>query len=224
MMAASLAHGVSVIDNAAIEPEVTQLALVLQDAGCNIKGIGTKQLIVQGSQGKQLNFKPFSIIPDRIEAGTHLCAVAIARSELTLKNVNASHLGAVLSKLEEMGSSFTITEDTITIHPSWDIKPVKIVTQEYPAFPTDMQAQFMAVATQANGTSIIDETLFENRFMHIPELNRVGAKIKIKGNQAIIQGKKKLNAAELMATDLRASVSLVLAALSSKSKTTINRV
>ena len=224
LMAASLAHGVSVIDNAAIEPEVTQLALVLQDAGCNIKGIGTKQLIVQGSQGKQLNFKPFSIIPDRIEAGTFLCAAAISNAELKLEKVEPLHIQAVLSKLHEMNFKTTSTKDTVTIYPTDKIKPVNITTREYPYFPTDMQAQFLALATQADGTSVIEEKLFENRFMHVSELLRLGANITLDGRIATIKGPSKLNGADLMATDLRASSALVIAAFVAKGVSNIHRI
>ena len=171
-----------------------------------------------------IDIKDFCVIPDRIEAGTYLCAGAITRSELTLTNVEPKHLGAVLSKLEEMGSTFTITNDSITIHPSLDIKPVKIVTQEYPAFPTDMQAQFLALATQADGVSIIEERLFENRFMHVSELQRMGANITLNGNIATVNGKNQLCGTDVMATDLRASSALVLAALVAKGTTNIHRI
>ncbi|OHE01630.1 MAG: UDP-N-acetylglucosamine 1-carboxyvinyltransferase, partial [Sulfurimonas sp. RIFCSPLOWO2_12_FULL_34_6] len=177
VMAAALAEGVTTITNAAREPEVVQLCQILNESGVKIEGIETAVLTIHGTNGKLLEIDEFSVIPDRIEAGTYLCAAAITKSELTLNGANAKHLGAVLSKLEEMGSRFTITENTITIHPSDVIKHVKIVTQEYPAFPTDMQAQFLALATQAEGTSIIEERLFENRFMHVSELQRMGADI-----------------------------------------------
>jgi UDP-N-acetylglucosamine 1-carboxyvinyltransferase len=159
VMAAALAHGDTTITNAAREPEVVQLCEILNDNGVRIDGIGTAILTIHGTGGKCIDIQEFSVIPDRIEAGTYLCAGAITKSELTLTKVEPKHLGAVLAKLEEMGSSFTITDDTITIHPSQDIKPVRITTQEYPAFPTDMQAQFLALATQADGVSIIEEKL-----------------------------------------------------------------
>ena len=224
IMAATLAKGVTTITNAAREPEVVQLCEVLKDSGVNIKGIGTAVLEIEGSGQQLLNIKKFSIIPDRIEAGTYLCAGAITKSELRLENVDASHLHAVLSKLEDMGSKFTITKNTITIHPSQIIKPVKIITQEYPAFPTDMQAQFMALATQADGVSIIEERLFENRFMHVSELQRMGADISLNGHTATVNGKNHLNATDVMATDLRASSALVLASLVSEGKTNIHRI
>jgi UDP-N-acetylglucosamine 1-carboxyvinyltransferase len=224
IMAAALAHGKTTITNAAREPEVVQLCEVLQESGIAIEGIGTAILTISGTAGKLIEIKEFSIIPDRIEAGTYLCAGAITKSEITLTNVEPKHLGSVLAKLEEMGSSFTITDTTITIHPSEKIKPVKIITQEYPAFPTDMQAQFLALATQADGVSIIEEKLFENRFMHVSELQRMGANIALNGHTATVNGKTELSGTDVMATDLRASSALVLAALVSTGETNIHRI
>ncbi len=224
VMAAALAKGVTTIINAAREPEVVQLCEVLHASGVKIEGIGTAVLAIHGTHGKLIHIDEFSIIPDRIEAGTYLCAGAITKSELKLTNVNAKHLGAVIAKLEEMGSSFTITKNTITIHPSQIIKPIKIVTQEYPAFPTDMQAQFLALATQANGVSIIEERLFENRFMHVSELQRLGANISLNGSVATVSGQSQLSGTDIMATDLRASSALVLAALVADGETKIHRI
>jgi len=224
VMAAALAHGKTTITNAAREPEVVQLCEVLNASGVVIEGIGTAILTIHGTGGELVDIIDFTVIPDRIEAGTYLCAGAITKSEITLTNVNASHLNAVLAKLEEMGSSFTITQDSITIHPSDEINPVKIVTQEYPAFPTDMQAQFLALATQANGVSIIEEKLFENRFMHVSELQRMGADITLNGHTATVSGKTKLSGTDVMATDLRASSALVLAALVAEGETNIHRI
>jgi len=224
VMAAALANGNTTIINAAREPEVVQLCEVLNNSGVQIDGIGTAILTVHGTNGKLVDIEEFSVIPDRIEAGTYLCAGAITKSEITLSDVEPKHLGAVLAKLEEMGSTFTITEDTITIHPAQDIKPVKIVTQEYPAFPTDMQAQFLALATQADGVSIIEERLFENRFMHVSELQRMGADITLNGHTATVSGKTQLSGTDVMATDLRASSALVLAALVSSGETNIHRI
>ncbi|MCW8896328.1 UDP-N-acetylglucosamine 1-carboxyvinyltransferase [Sulfurimonas sp.] len=224
VMAAALADGKTTITNAAREPEVVQLCEILNKSGVQIDGIGTAILTIHGTSGKLLDINEFCVIPDRIEAGTYLCAGAITKSELTLTNVNAAHLGAVLSKLEEMGSKFTITEDTITIHPSDIIKPVKVVTQEYPGFPTDMQAQFLALATQANGTSIIEERLFENRFMHVSELQRMGADISLNGHVATVNGGTKLSGTDVMATDLRASSALVLAGLIAEGTTAVHRI
>ena len=224
IMAAALANGVTTITNAAREPEVVQLCEVLHKSGVKIEGIGTAILTINGTSGQLIDIDKFSIIPDRIEAGTYLCAGAITKSELTITHSDASHLGSVLAKLEEMGSSFTINKDKITIHPADSIKPVKLITQEYPAFPTDMQAQFMALATQADGTSIIEERLFENRFMHVSELQRMGADISLNGHTATVNGYTKLSATDVMATDLRASSALVLAALVADGETNIHRI
>ena len=224
VMAAALAKGKTTITNAAREPEVVQLCEILNASGVKIEGVGTAILTIHGTNKELLDIQEFSIIPDRIEAGTYLCAAAITRSVLTLEKVKASHLGAVISKLEEMGSKFDITEDSITIHPSKKIKAVKITTQEYPAFPTDMQAQFLALATQAEGTSIIEERLFENRFMHVSELQRMGANISLNGNIATVNGKTELSGTDVMATDLRASSALVLAALVAEGTTNIHRI
>ncbi|EGF1229546.1 UDP-N-acetylglucosamine 1-carboxyvinyltransferase [Campylobacter jejuni] len=224
IMAAALAKGKTKLLNVAKEPEVVQLCEVLKDAGLEIKGIGTDELEIYGSNGELLEFKEFSVIPDRIEAGTYLCAGAITNSKITLDKVNATHLSAVLAKLHQMGFETLITEDSITLLPAKEIKPVEIMTSEYPGFPTDMQAQFMALALKANGTSIIDERLFENRFMHVSELLRMGADIKLNGHIATIVGGKELNAADVMATDLRASSALILAALTAKGTSKVHRI
>lgn len=224
VMAAALAKGETTITNAAREPEVVQLCEVLSASGIEIEGIGSAVLTIKGTSGKLIDINEFTVIPDRIEAGTYLCAGAITKSEITLTHVEPKHLGAVLSKLEEMGNNFTLTDDTITIHPAKEIKPVKIVTQEYPAFPTDMQAQFLALATQANGVSIIEERLFENRFMHVSELQRMGADITLNGHTATVCGQTQLCGTDVMATDLRASSALVLAALVAKGETNIHRI
>ncbi|HBD8912164.1 TPA: UDP-N-acetylglucosamine 1-carboxyvinyltransferase [Campylobacter jejuni] len=224
IMAAALAKGKTKLLNVAKEPEVVQLCEVLKDAGLEIKGIGTDELEIYGSDGELLEFKEFSVIPDRIEAGTYLCAGVITNSKITLDKVNATHLSAVLAKLHQMGFETLITEDSITLLPAKEIKPVEIMTSEYPGFPTDMQAQFMALALKANGTSIIDERLFENRFMHVSELLRMGADIKLNGHIATIVGGKELNAADVMATDLRASSALILAALAAKGTSKVHRI
>ncbi|EDO8687799.1 UDP-N-acetylglucosamine 1-carboxyvinyltransferase [Campylobacter jejuni] len=224
IMAAALAKGKTKLLNVAKEPEVVQLCEVLKDAGLEIKGIGTDELEIYGTDGELLEFKEFSVIPDRIEAGTYLCAGAITNSKITLDKVNATHLSAVLAKLHQMGFETLITEDSITLIPAKEIKPVEIMTSEYPGFPTDMQAQFMALALKANGTSIIDERLFENRFMHVSELLRMGADIKLNGHIATIVGGKELNAADVMATDLRASSALILAALAAKGTSKVHRI
>ncbi|MEA3290188.1 MAG: UDP-N-acetylglucosamine 1-carboxyvinyltransferase [Campylobacterota bacterium] len=225
VMAAALAQGTTTIINAAKEPEVVQLCEVLKNAGLNIKGIGTNTLTIEGTNKKLLPFKDFKIIPDRIEAGTYLCAGAITNSIITVEDVEPSHLDAVLAKFEEMGYMIVKDKSNITIFPANKIKPVNIVTTEYPGFPTDMQAQFMAIATMADGVSIIDEKLFENRFMHVSELIRMGAEITLNGTVANITGTpKKLYGADVMATDLRASSALVLAALVAQGETNIHRI
>ena len=223
IMAAVLAKGETKILNAAKETEVIQLCEVLKENGVAIEGIGTSTLTIQG-KNDLLEIKPFRVIPDRIEAGTYLCAGAIANSKLTIKNIIPLHIENIVSKLQEMNFNFEINEDSVTILPTDEIKPVNIITGEHPGFPTDMQAQFMAVATQANGVSTIEERLFENRFMHVAELNRLGADIKINGKVATIYGGKKLIGADVMATDLRASSALVLAGIIAEGETKIHRV
>lgn len=224
IMAAALAKGKTRLLNVAKEPEVVQLCEILAKAGLDIKGIASDELEIYGSDGELLEFEEFSVIPDRIEAGTYLCAGAICNSKITLNKINAQHLSAVLAKLGQMGFESLIEEDSITLLPAKEIKPVEIMTSEYPGFPTDMQAQFMALALKANGTSIIDERLFENRFMHVSELLRMGADIKLNGHIATIVGGKELNAADVMATDLRASSALILAALAAKGTSKVHRI
>jgi UDP-N-acetylglucosamine 1-carboxyvinyltransferase len=225
IMAAALANGTSKIINAAKEPEVVQLCEVLYEAGVDIKGIGTNTITIVGSNKKLLTFKDFEVIPDRIEAGTYLCAGAITNSELTITHANANHLDLVLAKFEEMGFVIKVNNDEITIFPAGGIKPVNITTTEYPGFPTDMQAQFMALSTMANGVSIIDEKLFENRFMHVSELIRMGASISLNGTVASVTGTpNELLGTDVMATDLRASSAMVLAALVAKDETRVHRI
>jgi len=224
IMAASLAHGVTKLVNVAKEPEVVQLCEVLQVAGVKIDGTGTANLTIVGSYGKLLDMKDFRVIPDRIEAGTYLCAGAITNSKITLTDTNPKHMEAITLKLMEMGFGIEETKDTITIIPAKKILPADIETTEYPGFPTDMQAQFMALCTQANGTSIIDERLFENRFMHVSELSRMGTNIKLKGHSATVEGNCELNSADVMATDLRASSALILAAFVANGTTKVHRI
>ncbi len=224
VMAASLAHGTTTITNAAKEPEVVQLCEMIRDAGVKIEGIGSHELIIEGTCGRPLEFKTVEIIPDRIEAGTYLCAGAITNSSITLERVNPLHIRASIDKLESMGCSFDIGDDKITIYPTSHLKPVNLITIEYPGFPTDMQAQFMAVATMAMGESFIEERLFENRFMHVSELNRLGADIWLKGSVSAIKGVDELYGADVMATDLRASSALVLAGLVAKGTTNVRRI
>lgn len=225
VMAAALASGTTHIINAAKEPEVIAVCNALKSAGIDIEGIGTNEILIKGSGGELLSLNEISIIPDRIEAGTYLCAGAITGSRITITHACAAHLGAVLAKFEDMGFKFEISNggDEITILPASKIKPVEIITSEYPGFPTDMQAQFMALACIASGVSTIDERLFENRFMHVSELSRMGADIRLNGHIATISGGK-LNGADVMATDLRASSALVLAALAARGESKIHRI
>jgi len=224
IMAAALAKGKTKIINVAKEPEVVQLCEVLRDAGVEIENIANDEITIYGTDRELVEIAPFSIIADRIEAGTYLCAGAITNSSVTIKNIIPSHIESIIVKLQEMGFSFEMGDDFATIYPAAKIEPVRIATSEYPGFPTDMQAQFMALATQAEGTSVIEERLFENRFMHVSELQRMGAKITLKGNTATIEGKTSLTAADVMATDLRASSALILAALSANGITNIHRI
>jgi len=225
VMAAAMAEGITEIVNAAKEPEVVQLCEMLNMGGAKIEGIGTSRLKVHGTNGVPLDFKePIEIIPDRIEAGTYLCVGAITNSQITLNKVNIEHIQTSIEKLEDMGCSFNIKDDSITIKPQEELSGVNIITTEYPGFPTDMQAQFMAVATLAKDESLIEERLFENRFMHVSELNRLGADIWLKGNVAAVRPVKELVGANVMATDLRASSALVIAALAAKGVTTIGRI
>jgi UDP-N-acetylglucosamine 1-carboxyvinyltransferase len=224
IMAAALAHGVTTIVNAAKEPEIVQLCEMIAGAGVEIEGIGSSKIVIHGTGQKSLTFKEVEIIPDRIEAGTYLCAAAITQSMITLNKVNAEHIQASIDKLEAMGCSFEIEEMSITIKPAQKLKFVDLITTEYPGFPTDMQAQFMAVATIAEGESLIEERLFENRFMHVSELNRLGADIWLKGNIAAVRPVKTLYGADVMATDLRASSALVLAGLIANGVTNVHRI
>lgn len=224
VMAAALAHGKTVLTNCAREPEVVQLCEILRDSGIDITGIGTSELTIIGTGGKTIDMVDFEVIPDRIEAGTYLCAAAITGSSITLERVRPDHLDAVTAKLEQMGCTVDIGTDTMTIHPAKELKHVDIITQEYPAFPTDMQAQFLALATLAKGASTIEERLFENRFMHVSELQRLGAEIKLSGHTATVIGPCKLFGADVMATDLRASSALVLAAMAAEGTTNVHRI
>jgi UDP-N-acetylglucosamine 1-carboxyvinyltransferase len=225
LMAAALAEGTTTIINAAREPEVIQLCEMLTAGGVTIDGVGTSRLVIEGTGGEPLRYtKEIDIIPDRIEAGTYLCAAAITGSVITLDSVNMEHIQTTIDKLEYMGCSFEGDESSITIRPPERLGEVNIVTAEYPGFPTDMQAQFMALATLAKDESLIEERLFENRFMHVSELNRLGADIWLKGHIAAIRPVDKLYGADVMATDLRASSALVLAGLAAEGTTRIRRI
>lgn len=222
LMAATLAEGETILENAALEPEVTDLALFLNSMGACISGIGTSILVVQGV--KKLHSTTYRIMPDRIEAGTFLVATTITQGNITLKNVNPLHLEAVLASLRQAGAHITIQDNAIHLAMHGRSEPVNVCTAPYPAFPTDMQAQFMALNTISAGEAIVTETIFENRFMHVSELNRMGANITIAGNQARIKGVDTLSGAHVMATDLRASASLVIAGLVASGETIIDRI
>jgi UDP-N-acetylglucosamine 1-carboxyvinyltransferase len=224
MMAATLADGVTVLENAAQEPEVVDLAELLIAMGAQIEGQGTSRIQITGVDKLHAPVKPHRIIPDRIETGTFLCAVAAAGGDVFLKNTHAGHLDAVIDKLREAGVTVDVYGDAIRVIAKQRPKPVNLRTREYPAFPTDMQAQFMAVNAVADGASHVIETIFENRFMHVNELVRLGAKIEVDGHTAMIQGVEKLSGANVMATDLRASASLVIAGLVAKGETMIDRI
>lgn len=222
LMAATLADGETVLENAAREPEVGDLANLLVAMGARIEGIGTDRLVVQGVS--QLHGASHAVIADRIETGTFLCAVAAAGGDVTLTKVRSGILDVALDKLREAGVIITSGEDWIRVQMAARPKAVSFRTTEYPGFPTDMQAQFMALNSIAEGNSQVTETIFENRFMHVQELNRLGASIGIEGHTAIIQGVEKLVGAPVMATDLRASASLVIAALAAQGETLIDRI
>jgi UDP-N-acetylglucosamine 1-carboxyvinyltransferase len=222
LMAAVLAEGETVLENAAREPEVTDLANLLVAMGAKIEGIGTDRLVIQGVD--KLHGASHTVIADRIETGTFLCAVAAAGGDVTLKNTRADILDVALDKLREAGAILTSNDDWIRVQMAARPKAVSFRTTEYPGFPTDMQAQFMALNCIAEGSSRITETIFENRFMHVQELNRLGASIEIDGHTAIVQGVDKLAGAPVMATDLRASASLVIAALAAEGQTLVDRI
>ncbi len=224
MMAAVLADGTTTIENAACEPEIEDLANLLNKMGAKINGAGTPTITIEGVE--ELGEAEHSIIPDRIETGTFIVAAAITNGELTIENCQPKHLDAVIDKLREVGVEIDQTDET-TLHVKCSkngLNAKDVITQPHPNFPTDMQAQYMALMTQAEGTSVVVETIFENRFMHVAELHRMGANIEISGNQAIVTGKTGLNGARVLASDLRASASLVLAGLAADGETTIDRV
>jgi len=222
MMAAVLADGETVIENAAREPEVVDLANCLIAMGARITGAGTDSIHIQGIE--RLHGATHSIMPDRIETGTYLCAAAATGGDVRLTRTSASYLEAVITKLRETGCTVTLEADSIALKAPQRLKSVSIRTEPYPAFPTDMQAQFMAINCVADGTAMIRETIFENRFMHAVELIRLGADIKIEGNNALVTGVPHLNGATVMATDLRASASLVIAGLVAQGETLIERI
>jgi UDP-N-acetylglucosamine 1-carboxyvinyltransferase len=224
-MAATLAEGTTIIENAAKEPEVSDLANFLNAMGAKISGIGTDILVVEGVERLGVPDLHYDILPDRIETGTYLVAGAISRGRVKLKNTDPTTLDAVLVKLREAGAEITTGDNWIELNMHGKRpKAVTVRTAPYPAFPTDMQAQFTALNAVAEGVSLITETVFENRFMHVQELQRMGAQIKVEGNTAICTGIERLKAAPVMATDLRASASLVLAALVADGETLVDRI
>lgn len=222
LMAAVLAEGQTVLENAAREPEVIELAKCLTNMGASIQGVGTSVITIEGVS--QLQPMDHTIMPDRIEAATYLTAAGITRGQITVTPCIAEHLEAVIHKLEQAGVHFNIGEDSVQAIGGEVIRNVDIKTNPYPGFPTDMQAQIMAMMCLADGESIITEKIFENRFMHVSELKRMGADISVEGNTAIVRGRSKLQGAPVMATDLRASASLVLAGLAAKGITELSRV
>ncbi len=224
LMAATLAEGTTILENAACEPEVTDLAKMLISMGAKIEGLGTHRLVIEGVE--RLHSATHSVVPDRIEAGTFLCAVAATGGDVRLTHVDPTIMGAVLDKLREIGVVLEIGETTIRAKMEGQPKPVSFSTTEYPGFPTDMQAQFMAVNAVASGASSVTETIFENRFMHVQEMNRLGANIVIDGNTATTQGVSadSLSGAMVMATDLRASASLVILGMVAEGTTIVDRI
>ena len=223
MMAACLAEGTTILTNVAKEPEIIDLAQFLNAMGAKITGAGTDEIIIEGVKG--LHGTEYSIPADRIEAGTYLVAAVITKGDIKINGINPKRLTKVLDKLVETGAKVTTTNDSISLKMELDKpKPVDITTAPFPEFPTDMQAQFSVINALADGVSNIYETVFENRYMHIQELNRMGCDIQVSGNHAVIKGVDSLYGAEVMATDLRASASLILAGLCAKGKTKVDRI
>jgi UDP-N-acetylglucosamine 1-carboxyvinyltransferase len=229
LMAATLAEGETILENAAQEPEIPDLAELLIAMGARIEGHGTSRIRIQGVGRLQPPARPHRIVPDRIEAGTFLCAAAAAGGDVTLRGAEAAHLEAVIEKLREAGVSIESGDGWIRVRSPMGeagrrLRAVSLRTSEYPAFPTDMQAQFMAVDCVAEGTATVTETIFENRFMHVDELRRLGARIEIDGKHAVVSGVERLSGATVMATDLRASASLVIAGLVADGQTIVDRI
>jgi UDP-N-acetylglucosamine 1-carboxyvinyltransferase len=228
MMAATLAEGETVLENAAQEPEIPDLAELLISMGARIEGHGSSRIRIQGVEKLHAPRQPHRIIPDRIEAGTFLCAVTAAGGDVVLRGARADHLDAVIEKLREAGATIEDGHDGtlpwIRVRAEGRPRAVSFRTSEYPGFPTDMQAQFMAVDCVAEGVAKISETIFENRFMHVNELMRLGARIEIDGHTAVVQGVPRLSGATVMATDLRASASLVIAGLVAEGETVVDRI
>ena len=222
MMAAVLAEGRTVIENAAREPEVVDLANCLRAMGAKIEGDGTSTIVIDGCDS--LHGAEHSVIPDRIEAGTFMAAAAATKGDVTLTNVAPDTLSVVIDKIREAGAEIETGPDWIRVTMNSRPKSVSIRTEPHPGFPTDMQAQIMALDCVADGTAQITETIFENRFMHVPELQRLGADIQVEGHTAVVRGVEQLQGARLMATDLRASASLVIAALAAEGESIVDRI
>ena len=222
LMASTLAEGETVLENCAREPEVVDLAALLNKMGAHITGAGTHTIRIRGVE--RLHGARHRIIPDRIEAGTFIIAAALTGGDLTVAGCEPLHLDALLQKLEECGVAVTTNGESVRVVGSGPLKSADMITEEYPGFPTDMQAQYMALATQAEGSSVVTENIFENRFIHALELVRMGANIKIEGSRAVVRGRTSLSGAAVQASDLRASASLVLAALVADGETIIDRV
>jgi UDP-N-acetylglucosamine 1-carboxyvinyltransferase len=222
LMAAVLARGPTILENAAREPEIVDLCRCLIAMGARIEGVGTERLAITGVP--ELHGATYAVMPDRIEAGSYACAAAITGGELELVGASAADLGATLAGLSEAGVAVTPTAEGIRVSRRNGLHGVTLSTAPYPGFPTDMQAQFMAMLSVADGASVLTETIFENRYMHVPELARMGADITVRGRSAIVRGAPALTGAEVMATDLRASMSLVLAGLAAQGTTIVNRV
>lgn len=222
MMAACLAEGVTVIENAAKEPELTDLANFLNKLGANVKGAGTDTIRIKGV--KRLGGTRHSVLPDRIEAGTYMVAAAVAGGDVMVKNVMPNHLKSIVAKLQEAGAEVEVFDEDIHVKSTGKLQAIDIKTMPFPGFPTDMQAQFMALNAMAEGVSTITETIFENRFMHATEFALMGADIKLEGHSAIVQGNSDLEGANVKATDLRAGAALVIAALVADGPTTIHNI
>ncbi len=222
LMTAVRAKGTCIIENAAREPEIVDLCRCLIAMGASIDGVGTETLTIEGRD--RLHGATYAVMPDRIEAGSYACAVAIAGGEIELVNADPSEMGATLDALKEAGVGIETTKSTIRVKSDGKLGPLTLSTAPYPGFATDMQAQFMAMLCMADGASVLTETIFENRYMHVPELARMGADIHVRGRSAVVRGVKEMFGAPVMATDLRASMSLIIAGLAAKGETQVQRV
>ena len=222
LMAAVLARGESIIDNAAREPEIIDLARCLVAMGAKIDGIGTERLVIQGR--KRLHGATYAVMPDRIEAGSYACAAAITGGDILLSGARSEDMVAIFDSMREAGVHVADEDGGVRIRADAQLKPLTLATAPFPSFPTDMQAQFMAMLALADGASVLTETIFENRYMHVPELARMGADIQVRGRTAVVRGVDKLLGAPVMATDLRASMSLVIAGLAAEGETQVSRI